>query len=85
MVGGQVLAVGSTEYNYEFKPGLRGAVFADFGNAYDTNFETETKLGVGFGVRWASPVGMVRLDLAAGVLEDSVPIRLHFFIGSPLQ
>ena len=85
LVGGQVLAVGSTEYNYEFKPGLRGAVFADFGNAYDTNFETETKLGVGFGVRWASPVGMVRLDLAAGVLEDSVPIRLHFFIGSPLQ
>lgn len=85
LVGGQVLAVGSTEYNYEFKPGFRGAVFADVGNAYDTNFESETKLGVGFGVRWASPVGMVRVDLAAGVLEDSIPVRLHFFIGSPLQ
>lgn len=85
LVGGQVLAVGSGEYNYEFKPGLRGAVFADVGNAYDTDFETETKLGVGFGVRWASPVGTVRVDLAAGVLEDSIPIRLHFFIGSPLQ
>ncbi|WP_296404725.1 BamA/TamA family outer membrane protein [Psychrobacter sp.] len=85
LVGGQVLAVGSAEYNYEFKPGLRGAVFADVGNAYDTNFEADTKLGVGFGVRWASPVGMVRLDLAAGVLEDSIPVRLHFFIGSPLQ
>ncbi len=85
LVGGQVLAVGSTEYNYEFKPGLRGAVFADVGNAYDTNFEAETKLGLGFGVRWASPVGMVRVDLAAGVLEDSIPVRLHFFIGSPLQ
>ncbi|PNK61795.1 autotransporter assembly complex protein TamA [Psychrobacter sp. FDAARGOS_221] len=85
LVGGQVLAVGSTEYNYEFKPGLRGAVFADFGNAYDKDFEAETKLGVGFGVRWASPVGMVRVDLGAGVLEDSIPIRLHFYIGSPLQ
>lgn len=85
LVGGQVLAVGSTEYNYEFKPGLRGAVFADVGNAYDTNFEADTKLGLGFGVRWASPVGMVRVDLAAGVLEDSIPVRLHFFIGSPLQ
>lgn len=85
LVGGQVLALGSTEYNYEFKPGLRGAMFADFGNAYDKNFEAETKLGVGFGVRWASPVGMVRLDLAAGVLEDSIPVRLHLFVGSPLQ
>lgn len=85
LVGGQVLAVGSTEYNYEFKPGLRGAVFADVGNAYDTDFEADTKLGLGFGVRWASPVGMVRVDLAAGVLEDSIPVRLHFFIGSPLQ
>ena len=85
LVGGQVLAVGSAEYNYEFKPGLRGAVFADVGNAYDTNFEADTKLGVGFGVRWASPVGMVRVDLAAGVLEESIPVRLHFFIGSPLQ
>ena len=85
LVGGQVLAVGSTEYNYEFKPGFRGAVFADVGNAYDKDFEADTKLGLGFGVRWASPVGMVRVDLAAGVLEDSIPIRLHFFIGSPLQ
>ncbi|WP_019672628.1 autotransporter assembly complex protein TamA [Psychrobacter lutiphocae] len=85
LVGGQVLAVGSAEYNYEFKPGLRGAVFADVGNAYDKDFEAETKLGLGFGVRWASPVGMVRVDVGAGVLEDSIPIRLHFFIGSPLQ
>lgn len=85
LVGGQVLAVGSTEYNYEFKPGFRGAVFADVGNAYDKDFEAETKLGLGFGIRWASPVGMVRVDLAAGVLEDSIPVRLHFFIGSPLQ
>ena len=85
LIGGEVLALGSAEYNYAFRPTLRGAVFADVGNAYDTNFETDTKLGVGFGVRWASPVGMVRLDLGAGVLEDSIPVRLYFYIGSPLQ
>ena len=82
LIGGEVLALGSAEYNYAFRPTLRGAVFADVGNAYDTNFETDTKLGVGFGVRWASPVGMVRLDLGAGVLEDSIPVRLYFYIGS---
>ncbi|WP_435980317.1 autotransporter assembly complex protein TamA [Psychrobacter sp. DM4] len=84
LTGGQVLAVGSAEYNYEFRPGFRGALFTDIGNAYDTDFDTETKVGVGVGIRWASPVGVVRVDVAAGVTEDSVPVRLHFFIGSPL-
>lgn len=84
LTGGQVLAVGSAEYNYEFKPGFRAAVFTDVGNAYDKNFETDTKVGVGVGIRWASPVGVVRVDVAAGVTEESVPVRLSFFIGSPL-
>ncbi|WP_352338129.1 BamA/TamA family outer membrane protein [Psychrobacter sp. 16-MNA-CIBAN-0192] len=82
--GGQILAVGSAEYNYEVKPGLRAAVFSDVGNAYDKDFKTDTKVGVGVGVRWASPVGVVRVDVAAGVTEDEIPVRLHLFIGSPL-
>ncbi len=84
LTGGQVLAVGSGEYNYEFKEGLRGAVFADVGNAYDKELKTPTKLGVGFGIRWASPVGALRLDVGTGVTEKDIPIRLHLFIGSPL-
>ncbi|MBP2281300.1 translocation and assembly module TamA [Psychrobacter sp. PL19] len=84
LAGGQILAVGSAEYNYEFKPGFRGALFSDVGNAYDKDFKTDTKVGVGVGIRWASPVGVVRVDIAAGVTEESIPIRLHFFIGSPL-
>ncbi|MGP9687850.1 autotransporter assembly complex protein TamA [Psychrobacter sp. AOP22-C1-C5] len=84
LTGGQILAVGSAEYNYEFRPGFRGAFFTDVGNAYDKNFDTDTKVGVGVGVRWASPIGVVRVDVAAGVTEESIPVRLHFFIGSPL-
>lgn len=84
LTGGQILAVGSAEYNYEFKPGFRAAVFTDVGNAYDKDFETDTKVGVGVGIRWASPVGVVRVDVAAGVTEESIPVRLSFFIGSPL-
>ena len=82
--GGQILAVGSAEYNYEVKPGFRAAVFSDVGNAYDKDFNTDTKVGVGVGIRWASPVGVVRVDVAAGVTEEDIPVRLHFFIGSPL-
>ncbi len=84
LTGGQILAVGSAEYNYEFRPGFRGALFTDIGNAYDKDFKTDTKVGVGVGIRWASPVGVVRVDVAAGVTEESIPVRLHFFIGSPL-
>ncbi|KAA0914131.1 autotransporter assembly complex protein TamA [Psychrobacter sp. ANT_WB68] len=84
LTGGQILAVGSAEYNYEFRPGFRGAFFTDVGNAYDKDFETDTKVGVGVGIRWASPVGVVRVDVAAGVTEESIPVRLHLFIGSPL-
>ena len=84
LLGGQSLAVGSLEYNYQFKEGWRGAVFADVGNAYDEKFNTDTKYGAGIGIRWASPVGPIRIDVAAGVSETNVPIRLHFFIGPAL-
>jgi translocation and assembly module TamA len=83
-VGGQNLVVGSFEYNYLFKPKLRGAVFVDAGNAFDNQFNTPIKLGVGFGVRYATPIGPIRIDLAAGVSERNPPIRLVFYIGAPL-
>lgn len=84
LIGGQAFGIGSLEYNYQFKPGWRAAVFADAGNAYDEKFSNPTKYGVGLGVRWASPVGPIRIDVGAGISEDSIPIRLHFFIGPPL-
>jgi translocation and assembly module TamA len=84
LIGGQALAVGSLEYNYQFKPGWRAAVFADVGNAYDAEFKTETKIGVGVGVRWASPIGPIRIDVGAGVSEQNIPVRLHVFIGPAL-
>lgn len=83
LTGGQALAVASGEYNYEVLDGLRVAAFADVGNAYDKNFKNETKIGAGFGIRWASPVGQVRINVATGVKEENHPIKLHFFIGTP--
>ena len=83
-IGGQVLATGSLEYNYQFKEGWRAAVFSDFGNAYDKDFNTPTAYSAGLGIRWASPIGPIRLDVATGLSDDSKPIRLHFFIGSQL-
>lgn len=84
LIGGQNLAVGSLEYNYQFIPKWRGAVFVDGGNAFDKQFNDPIKVGAGLGIRWASPVGPIRVDVAAGVSETHVPIRLHFFIGPQL-
>lgn len=83
LVGGQILAVGSAEYNYEVKEGLRAAIFADVGGAYDKHFSNKTNIGAGVGIRWASPVGVVRVDVAKAIQKDSLPIRLHFLIGLP--
>lgn len=83
LTGGQALAVASAEYNYEVMNGLRLAAFADVGNAYDKHFKNDTKIGAGVGIRYSSPVGQVRVDVATGVKEDKHAIKLHFFIGTP--
>lgn len=83
-IGGQALAVGSLEYNYQFKPGWRAAVFTDFGNAFDKSFSNSTAYSVGLGIRWQSPIGPIRLDIASGISDPGRPIRLHFFIGSQI-
>lgn len=83
LTGGQVLAVGSVEYSYELREGIRLAVFGDMGNAYDKDFSQKTKFGAGLGVRVASPVGTVRVDIAKGIEQEKTPIRLHFLIGLP--
>ncbi|RLL39594.1 outer membrane protein assembly factor [Acinetobacter cumulans] len=83
-IGGQALAVGSLEYNYQFKDGWRAAIFSDAGNAYDKDFNTKTAYSAGLGIRWASPIGPIRIDVASGLSDDNHPIRIHFFIGSQL-
>lgn len=83
-VGGQALAVGTLEYNYQFKDGWRAAIFSDFGNAYNEKFTNPTEYSVGVGIRWRSPIGPIRLDVASGISDEGRPIRLHFFIGSQL-
>lgn len=86
VIGGSYLAAGSIEYGYQFRPQWRAALFADAGNAYEAVDEVvdEAKVGAGTGIRWISPIGPVRLDLAATVNEPSTSYRIHFSMGSDL-
>jgi len=82
-VGGRYLMVGSVEYDYQFLPKWRVATFVDAGKVFNKVF-TPFSVGTGFGLRWISPVGPVRLDLAFAVSEPGAPWRIHFSMGPEL-
>ncbi len=86
VIGGRYLAVGSLTYGYQLTPSWRPAVFVDRGNAYASLDElgSKAKTGAGVGIRWSSPVGPVRLDLASTVGEADDSWRIHFSLGSSL-
>lgn len=83
LVGGNSLVVGSFEMDYRFLNSWAWAVFVDVGNALD-EFKGDLSTGVGTGVRWISPIGIVRLDGAFGISEEGDPFRIHLAIGPDL-
>ncbi|MCL7960818.1 MAG: outer membrane protein assembly factor [marine benthic group bacterium] len=80
VTGGNSLLVGSIEFEYRFLEKWAGAVFFDAGNAFD-DFRGRVATGTGFGARWISPVGMVRVDVGFGLQKEGNPVRLHLSIG----
>ena len=83
LTGGRYLTTASAEYSYAFTGDWRVATFVDTGDAYDSLDAFDPEVGTGFGVRWSSPVGPLRLDFAWGVSREEVPFRVHFSIGPP--
>ena len=82
-VGGRYLARASLEMDYLFFNDIGGAIFADAGDASNnTNFDF--KRAVGVGLRWRSPVGMFRLDVASPLDDPDNSYRLHISIGADL-
>jgi translocation and assembly module TamA len=82
VVGGNHLLVGSIEYDYRFRPSWAAAVFYDQGNAFD-DLDFDFKRGAGVGVRWLSPIGPVRVDVARA-LDDRRGWQLHLSMGPDL-
>lgn len=82
-IGGRYLVAGSAEYQYSLTEKWRVATFIDQGNSFNSLELPSLKTGIGIGVRWVSPVGPLRLDLARA-LDDDGGIRLHFSMGPEL-
>ena len=66
IIGGRSMFAASAELRYRVNASIGLAAFVDAGNAFDTyhpEFD-KLKLGVGAGVRYLTPVGPLRVDLA---------------------
>ncbi|MDO8329011.1 MAG: autotransporter assembly complex family protein [Fluviicoccus sp.] len=84
VVGASNLVTASSEYAYRLTKRWRLATFVDTGNAFDSASDG-LATGAGVGVRWISPVGPVRFDIAWPVSESgSTSPRIHFFMGPAL-
>ncbi|WP_413625732.1 autotransporter assembly complex protein TamA [Luteibacter sp. Lutesp34] len=84
VIGGEGLLVGSTEVEHYFTRNWGMAAFVDAGNAF-TGTDYSPRVGAGLGVRWLSPVGMIRVDVAVPVGDKNEHgIHLHVVIGPDL-
>ncbi|MFS8136783.1 MAG: autotransporter assembly complex protein TamA [Thermomonas sp.] len=81
--GAKNVVTASIEYErYLFGP-WGAAVFVDSGSAFNGR-KPAMRTGVGIGLRWKSPVGPVRIDIAHGLDQPDSPITLHLNIGADL-
>jgi outer membrane protein insertion porin family len=71
--GGKSMFIGNVEYRFPIGEGLFGYLFADVGNSWEdasdiTSF-SDLKYGIGFGIKFKSPIGPIRLDYAWGLSD----------------
>ena len=84
VIGGEALLVASLEYEYRFRPKWGIAAFYDTGNAFHDFSGLDLARGAGVGIRWRSPIGPVRADVAYGLSDPNHPIVFHLNIGPDL-
>ncbi|MDP9120349.1 MAG: autotransporter assembly complex protein TamA [Acidobacteriota bacterium] len=83
VIGGPAVVAASAELDYMFFRKWGAAVFYDAGNA-GPSLAVPVKSGAGVGVRWLSPLGLVRADVAFALSIPGNPIRFHLTLGPDL-
>ena len=82
LLSGRALLTGSVEVARPISaryPSVWWAAFVDAGNAADNWRDMDPVLGYGLGLRWRSPVGPLRLDMAYG--QEVQAWRMHLSVG----
>ncbi len=81
--GGKYLFTSTIEYEHPIVGNWSAAFFMDAGNAFD-KWDADLKNSVGTGLRWQSPIGPIRLDIAVPDDTSRDDYRLHFSMGPDL-
>jgi outer membrane protein insertion porin family len=83
--GGEAVLILNQELRYRHPSGLGAAVFYDGGNVFDTVRDVSFHLRhtVGAGLRWASPIGLLRVDFGFPLARrsDEKAYRVYFSFG----
>ncbi|MEJ2765843.1 autotransporter assembly complex family protein [Photobacterium sp. MCCC 1A19761] len=79
LIGGKYMLTSTLEYQHRVYENWWGALFFDYGSSWSNT--PDWYRGVGTGVRWASPVGPIRLDFAWGLDKDRDKFQIHFTLG----
>lgn len=82
--GGRHLAIGTLELEHMVWRRWSAALFVDHGGAFN-DFTEPVSTGIGVGIRWQSPFGPVRLDLATPLDDPDRAVRLHLGVGSTFR
>jgi len=83
VIGGTEMATGSVEVDRLFTKDWGAALFVDAGDAHASS-AFDPKVGAGVGLRWRSPIGMLRLDVAWALDDVIEGWHIHFAIGPDL-
>ena len=83
ITGGKSLAVASAEVDFAVAEKWRLALFTDVGDAFDDFNQVNFKQSAGVGIRWISPIGPIRIDLARPI-NSGEGVRLHLSMGPDL-
>lgn len=83
IIGGRSSLVASGEIRYRLTGQFGLVAFADLGNAYSTVLPRASglKAGVGIGVRYLTPVGPIRLDVAAPLQRGPGDPAVAVYVG----
>ena len=81
ITGGKHQLIASIEYEHEIITDWSAALFLDGGNAFNDFDSIDEKLGAGLGVRWRSPVGVARIDLAFPLDDADDAFQVYITVG----
>jgi translocation and assembly module TamA len=83
VIGGARKLVLSLELDFRLLDRWGVATFLDAGNALNS-FGGSWEKGAGVGLRWRSPIGLIRVDGAFALGGHGLPFRVHLNIGPEL-